>query len=72
MIFWTRLPNRAIFVNFDNPQQFIPTNLACITPRIVINMLKLTRKHLSLLIPKNLTQSLSWLQTKNFEKRYDL
>ena len=42
-------------VNFDNPQQLILTDLPYMTSRIVINILKLTRKHWSLLVPKKLT-----------------
>ena len=44
------------FVIDDSPQQLIPTDLACITSRIVISILKLTRKHWSSLVPKKLTQ----------------
>ena len=47
-------------VNFDNIQQGIPTDSACITSRIVISILKLTRKHWSSLVSKQLTQLPLW------------
>ena len=47
--------------NFDSPQQLIPTDLACMTSRIVISILKLTRKYWSSLVPKMMTQPHLWL-----------
>ena len=48
-------------VSFDSPQQLIPNDLACITSRIIISILELTRKLWSFLVPKKLTQPSLWL-----------
>ena len=48
-------------VSFDSPQQLIPNDLACITSRIIISILELTRKLWSFLVPKKLIQPSLWL-----------
>ena len=59
-------------VNFDSPQQLIPTDLAFITSTSIISILKLTRKHWSSLVPKKLTQPplglLDYISKKQIDK----